>query len=140
MQIDFFYPGRFGHNAKIVNFLGAVKPWDSRNMRNNIHSDIMEQFVSQWWKEYLSHSILTGAEKNHSQNWEKAQQVPTSMRSLYSLRCWHCYEPLAAIQGAILAVQARREGGTLQASDVMQLRNLNPIDINNHNYKFIKYS
>ncbi|KAM6893065.1 glycogenin-2 isoform 4-T4 [Lycodopsis pacificus] len=45
---------QFGHNAKIVHFLGAVKPWSSSSQRDESCSHPMEQFVSLWWKEYLS--------------------------------------------------------------------------------------
>ncbi|XP_068575920.1 glycogenin-2 isoform X2 [Cebidichthys violaceus] len=44
---------QFGHNAKIVHFLGAVKPWSSSSQRDESGSHTMEQFVSLWWKEYL---------------------------------------------------------------------------------------
>lgn len=44
----------FGHNAKIIHFLGAAKPWSSDSQREDGHSHTMEHFVSLWWKEYLS--------------------------------------------------------------------------------------
>ncbi|KAF1371998.1 hypothetical protein PFLUV_G00276920 [Perca fluviatilis] len=40
---------QFGHNAKIVHFLGAEKPWSSGSQSQ---SPTMDQFVSLWWKEY----------------------------------------------------------------------------------------
>ncbi|XP_069578703.1 glycogenin-2 isoform X1 [Brachyistius frenatus] len=43
---------QFGHNAKIVHFLGAVKPWSSR--REDGCST--ERFLSLWWKEHLGHA------------------------------------------------------------------------------------
>ncbi|XP_068165671.1 glycogenin-2 [Antennarius striatus] len=46
---------QFGHNAKIVHFLGAEKPWSSSRQRDDGRSPILDQFVSLWWKEYLSH-------------------------------------------------------------------------------------
>uniref|UniRef100_A0A673AYB4 glycogenin glucosyltransferase n=1 Tax=Sphaeramia orbicularis TaxID=375764 RepID=A0A673AYB4_9TELE len=41
---------QFGHNAKIVHFLGGAKPWSRDG------STPMGQFESLWWKEYLGHS------------------------------------------------------------------------------------
>ncbi|MEQ2246202.1 hypothetical protein ILYODFUR_035837, partial [Ilyodon furcidens] len=46
---------QFGHQAKIVHFAGAVKPWSSQ--RNDSRSHIMEQFESLWWKEYHCHTM-----------------------------------------------------------------------------------
>uniref|UniRef100_A0A3B4GH09 glycogenin glucosyltransferase n=1 Tax=Pundamilia nyererei TaxID=303518 RepID=A0A3B4GH09_9CICH len=46
---------QFGHNAKIIHFLGADKPWNSQG--NSSYSHNMEQFVSLWWKEYLIHTV-----------------------------------------------------------------------------------
>ncbi|XP_032362456.1 glycogenin-2 isoform X1 [Etheostoma spectabile] len=40
---------QFGHNAKIVHFSGAVKPWSSGSQSQ---SPTMDHFVSLWWKEY----------------------------------------------------------------------------------------
>lgn len=48
-------PARFGHNAKIVHFTGAVKPWSAGKSREDSRSHLMEQFVSLWWREYLSY-------------------------------------------------------------------------------------
>ncbi|KAM9327542.1 glycogenin-2 isoform 2-T2 [Pholidichthys leucotaenia] len=45
---------KFGHSAKIVHFLGAVKPWSSQ--RHDSRSHTMDQFISLWWKEYHSHA------------------------------------------------------------------------------------
>lgn len=47
-------PHRYGHNAKIVHFLGSVKPWNLRsNSQTNQHtSSHLEEFVYQWWMEY----------------------------------------------------------------------------------------
>ncbi|XP_077950083.1 glycogenin-2 isoform X6 [Gasterosteus aculeatus] len=52
---------QFGHNAKVVHFIGAVKPWSSIRDESSSHS--MEQFVSLWWKEYLGYTTLSGAGK-----------------------------------------------------------------------------
>lgn len=45
---------KFGHGAKIVHFLGAVKPWSCSSQRDDSLSHTMQRFVSLWWKEYLS--------------------------------------------------------------------------------------
>uniref|UniRef100_A0A3B4XRZ7 glycogenin glucosyltransferase n=1 Tax=Seriola lalandi dorsalis TaxID=1841481 RepID=A0A3B4XRZ7_SERLL len=47
---------QFGHNAKIVHFLGPVKPWSSSSQRDDGSSHATEQFATLWWKEYLSHT------------------------------------------------------------------------------------
>uniref|UniRef100_A0A3P8RKU4 glycogenin glucosyltransferase n=1 Tax=Amphiprion percula TaxID=161767 RepID=A0A3P8RKU4_AMPPE len=54
---------QFGHNAKIVHFVGAVKPWSSH--RDDSSSPTMEEFVSLWWREYLSHTT-SSAPVNHT--------------------------------------------------------------------------
>lgn len=56
-------PARFGHNAKIVHFTGAVKPWSAGKSREDSQSHLMEQFVSLWWKEYLSYPTSAPPEK-----------------------------------------------------------------------------
>ncbi|XP_040887836.1 glycogenin-2 isoform X2 [Toxotes jaculatrix] len=64
---------QFGHNAKIVHFLGAVKPWSSS--RQSSCSPTMEQFVTLWWKEYLGHITASAPEKQPTRGWEKPQQI-----------------------------------------------------------------
>lgn len=64
---------QFGHNAKIVHFLGAIKPWSSH--RDNSSSPTMEEFVSLWWREYLSHTTSSAPVNHKSQDWEKSQQI-----------------------------------------------------------------
>ncbi|TKS66161.1 Glycogenin-1 [Collichthys lucidus] len=67
---------QFGHNAKIVHFLGAMKPWSSGGQKGDSHSHIMERFVSLWWKEYLSHSTSSSPPgEQFGQDSEKAQQI-----------------------------------------------------------------
>ncbi|XP_059183990.1 glycogenin-2 [Centropristis striata] len=68
---------QFGHDAKIVHFLGAVKPWSSSSQRGASGSQ-MDQFVSQWWKEYLSDTKPSEPEKQQqgtptadSPNWKR---------------------------------------------------------------------
>lgn len=56
-------PARFGHDAKIVHFTGAVKPWSAGKSREDSQSHLMEQFVSLWWKEYLSYPTSAPPEK-----------------------------------------------------------------------------
>ncbi|CAB1328001.1 unnamed protein product [Coregonus sp. 'balchen'] len=51
----------YGHNAKIVHFLGSVKPWNQRsNSQTNQHTNSpLEEFVYQWWTEYSYLLLLT---------------------------------------------------------------------------------
>lgn len=64
---------QFGQNAKIVHFVGAVKPWSSH--RDNSSSPTMEEFVSLWWREYLSHTTSSAPVNQTSQDREKSQQI-----------------------------------------------------------------
>ncbi|XP_028323084.1 glycogenin-2 [Gouania willdenowi] len=48
----------FGHEAKIVHFLGAVKPWNLP--KEGSGSNAMDQFVPQWWREYQGYSASEG--------------------------------------------------------------------------------
>uniref|UniRef100_A0A3Q1EC58 glycogenin glucosyltransferase n=1 Tax=Acanthochromis polyacanthus TaxID=80966 RepID=A0A3Q1EC58_9TELE len=73
---------QFGHNAKIVHFVGAVKPWSSH--RDDSSSPTMEGFVSLWWREYLSHTTSSAPVNHTSQDQEKSQQVQTSIKNLDS--------------------------------------------------------
>ncbi|KAM4560573.1 glycogenin-2 [Odontesthes bonariensis] len=57
---------QFGHKAKIVHFIGAVKPWSSQSEDGRSHS--MGQFWSLWWKEYLSHTTASAPETQSSQS------------------------------------------------------------------------
>ncbi|XP_005747145.1 glycogenin-2 isoform X1 [Pundamilia nyererei] len=64
---------QFGHNAKIIHFLGADKPWNSQG--NSSYSHNMEQFVSLWWKEYLIHTVSSAPVVQPKQEQEKPQQI-----------------------------------------------------------------
>ncbi|XP_045916589.1 glycogenin-1-like [Micropterus dolomieu] len=66
---------QFGHNAKIVHFLGVLKPWSSRNQRDDSHSHTMEQFVSLWWTEYLSFPTMSLPGPQSSQDCEKPKPI-----------------------------------------------------------------
>ncbi|KAM7374992.1 hypothetical protein PAMA_014195 [Pampus argenteus] len=59
---------QFGHSAKIIHFLGAVKPWSPGGC-----SHTMEHFVSLWWKEYLNHITPPLPVTQPSQDSEKTQ-------------------------------------------------------------------
>ncbi|KAF7649014.1 hypothetical protein LDENG_00148520 [Lucifuga dentata] len=67
---------QFGHNAKIVHFKGAVKPWSSgfSTQQESTHSHTVERFVSQWWKEYLSHTHTPQPVKEPAQDSDNMQQ------------------------------------------------------------------
>ncbi|XP_047432277.1 glycogenin-2 isoform X2 [Mugil cephalus] len=62
---------RFGHDAKIIHFLGPSKPWSSQRDDGLTHT--MQQFVSLWWKEYLSHTMSLAPVT--FQNWDSHQQI-----------------------------------------------------------------
>ncbi|XP_035005663.2 glycogenin-2 isoform X1 [Hippoglossus stenolepis] len=63
---------QFGHNAKIVHFLGAIKPWSSRQKGG---SNTMERFMSLWWKEYHSQTKPTPPGNQPAQDCDKPQQI-----------------------------------------------------------------
>ncbi|KAL3999214.1 ATP-dependent DNA helicase PIF1 [Sarotherodon galilaeus] len=73
---------QFGHNAKIIHFLGADKPWNSQG--NSSYSHNTEQFVSLWWKEYLIHTVSSAPVVQPKQEQKKPQRVGTSMRAVLS--------------------------------------------------------
>lgn len=67
---------QFGHNAKIVHFLGAVKPWSSGGHRDGEHSHAMGHFHSLWWKEYLSQRASSAPDQQWSDGKEsKSHQI-----------------------------------------------------------------
>ncbi|XP_076579107.1 glycogenin-2 [Chaetodon auriga] len=66
---------QFGHNAKIVHFLGAVKPWSCSSKRDDSHPHLMKDFVSLWWKVYLSYSPSPRPEKPFGRDLENQQQI-----------------------------------------------------------------
>uniref|UniRef100_A0A8C6UWC1 glycogenin glucosyltransferase n=1 Tax=Neogobius melanostomus TaxID=47308 RepID=A0A8C6UWC1_9GOBI len=56
---------QFGHNAKIVHFLGASKPWNSSAAGS---SQPMGRFVDMWWREYHAQSSSSaGSSSAHEQ-------------------------------------------------------------------------
>lgn len=68
---------QYGHNAKIVHFQGAVKPWSSGSsaqMQEDQSHTSTAQFVTQWWKVYLSHEPLAPPKKQPEQECEKPPQ------------------------------------------------------------------
>ncbi|XP_034409323.1 glycogenin-2 [Cyclopterus lumpus] len=65
---------QFGHNAKIVHFLGAGKPWSQREESRSL---TMQQFVCLWWKEYLSDTTSSTAGKQQQiQEREEQAKMP----------------------------------------------------------------
>lgn len=87
----YFVSCRFGHDAKIIHFTGAVKPWSASSQSADSLSPIMEHFKSLWWKEYLNYSTSSLTGKKIHQNSEKPQQVRTS-RDL-TFRCFDRLSP-----------------------------------------------
>ncbi|KAM3585211.1 uncharacterized protein V6R79_010337 [Siganus canaliculatus] len=65
---------QFGHNAKIVHFIGAVKPWSSGGHRQAEHSHAMGHFHSLWWKEYVSQPASSPAAQRWSDGKESQSQ------------------------------------------------------------------
>ncbi|XP_061571780.1 glycogenin-2 [Cololabis saira] len=61
---------QFGHDAKIVHFSGAVKPWSC--CREN-PSPETGKFVSLWWKEHLSHETKPAPESRPKHTRKKPQ-------------------------------------------------------------------
>ncbi|KAI3366253.1 hypothetical protein L3Q82_009715 [Scortum barcoo] len=83
---------QFGHNAKIVHFIGPLKPWSSSSQRDDSRSHTMEQFVSLWWKEHLSFTAPSPPETQSSQDQEKLQEVRTALSKNEMPTC-HLEEP-----------------------------------------------
>ena len=62
--ISTFYDTRFGRNAKIIHFIGPVKPWQHRYLREvdtviispgtYSSQSVAQDFIRQWWHVYLS--------------------------------------------------------------------------------------
>ncbi|XP_020507987.1 glycogenin-2 [Labrus bergylta] len=63
---------QFGHNAKVVHFIGAVKPWSTSSQREGGSSDSKGQFLSLWWQEYNGYTKSTLPEKQEE---KKPQQI-----------------------------------------------------------------
>ncbi|XP_053742723.1 glycogenin-2 isoform X2 [Synchiropus splendidus] len=58
---------QFGHEAKIVHFLGPDKPWRSSGPDARGVSYLCEDFFSQWWKEYVSASSSSSSSSRQCQ-------------------------------------------------------------------------
>ncbi|KAK5875105.1 hypothetical protein CesoFtcFv8_027630 [Champsocephalus esox] len=67
---------QFGHDAKIVHFLGSEKPWSSSSRREGGHSH-MEQFVSLWWREYNTEA---SAAETPQQTQTKEAKLPVVLK------------------------------------------------------------
>ncbi|KAM9820882.1 glycogenin-2, partial [Neosynchiropus ocellatus] len=52
---------QFGHEAKVVHFLGPDKPWRSCRPDGCVGPHLSKDFFSQWWEEYLSASSSTSS-------------------------------------------------------------------------------
>ncbi|XP_045554766.1 glycogenin-1 isoform X1 [Salmo salar] len=107
----------YGHNAKIVHFLGSVKPWNLRsNSQTNQHtSSHLEEFVYQWWMEYsylhlliktMSHQepavpIQHAGPKQHKYHRERSE---SSTLAPYSSPL---YTPISTVQTITLLSQSQ---------------------------------
>ncbi|XP_029596507.1 glycogenin-1 [Salmo trutta] len=107
----------YGHNAKIVHFLGSVKPWNLRsNSQTNQHTNShLEEFVYQWWMEYsylhlliktMSHQepavpIQHAGPKQHKYHRERSE---SSTIAPYSSPL---YTPISTVQTITLLSQSQ---------------------------------
>ncbi|XP_062270642.1 glycogenin-2 isoform X1 [Scomber scombrus] len=105
---------QFGHNAKIVHFLGPAKPWSS----STSHSHTMEGFVSLWWKEYLSQTSSfpvtqpsQDGEKTQIQNQETDMQLRENLDSTNSLLANVSLQPAAEPQTSSHAGNTEEKAG-----------------------------
>lgn len=73
---------RYGHQAKIVHFLGRNKPWNApykqqssteiapRDSKGNL-----EQYVNLWWAEYYDHTEMNVNEPREFQDSEPTEHL-----------------------------------------------------------------
>ncbi|XP_074520935.1 glycogenin-2 [Halichoeres trimaculatus] len=66
---------QFGHNAKIVHFIGSVKPWNSSIQSGGGGSETMTQFLALWWKEFNDYVKSTLPEKKEEAPKEKPRKI-----------------------------------------------------------------
>lgn len=66
---------QFGHDAKIIHFLGAAKPWSGRGSGSGSYS--MEEFVSRWWAEVLGHGPSVPSVAPPMQDHQAQEQTQT---------------------------------------------------------------
>ncbi|XP_041638036.1 glycogenin-2 isoform X3 [Cheilinus undulatus] len=71
---------QFGHNAKIVHFIGAVKPWSTSSRQQEGSTDTMAQFLSLWWKEYNGYTRTTLPEKKEAKKPKRIQKAKTKAK------------------------------------------------------------
>jgi len=68
---------RFGRNAKIIHFIGPVKPWQHRYLREvdsvilspgtYSSQNVAQDFIRRWWQVYCSAEQVCGS---YSDTWE----------------------------------------------------------------------
>ncbi|XP_024917912.1 glycogenin-2 isoform X2 [Cynoglossus semilaevis] len=78
---------QFGHNAKIVHFLGVMKPWSSQGRTESSQSQNMGRFLTLWWNEYRAQKNCQppASEGEPPHKFEKTQQVQREgAKSLFS--------------------------------------------------------
>ncbi|KAG7315950.1 hypothetical protein KOW79_020816 [Hemibagrus wyckioides] len=73
---------KFGHQAKIVHFLGRNKPWHVPHKQQPFtevpqwdSNRNLEKFVNLWWAEYYSHTKLQENESHELQDAEPIEQL-----------------------------------------------------------------
>lgn len=86
-------PHRYGHKAKIVHFLGSVKPWHLRST-SQIEGNTgpsLGQFANLWWEEYLNHTVphVTHTETTPSQpSQDSGKQKDVRLNVSYRIDMW----------------------------------------------------
>ncbi|XP_060744117.1 glycogenin-1a isoform X1 [Tachysurus vachellii] len=93
---------QFGHNAKVIHFLGEKKPWDyqlgddeecsSEKVSSSLHPD----FVQQWWCVFKS-SVLPLLLKEHTHTPPLSDMPSVKQKSVYveAARVEKCVDPPA---------------------------------------------
>lgn len=73
---------RYGHQAKIVHFLGKDKPWlvpykqhPFTEVTHWSFNKNVEKYVNLWWEEYYSHTKMHANEPHELQDSEPAEQL-----------------------------------------------------------------
>lgn len=82
VNLSLYVVCRFGHQAKIVHFLGRNKPWHVPYKQQPFtevpqwdSNRNLEKFVSLWWAEYYSHTEMQENESHELQDAELFEQL-----------------------------------------------------------------
>ncbi|KAI5089913.1 glycogenin-2 [Silurus meridionalis] len=94
---------KYGHQAKIVHFLGRYKPWHIPN-KQQPPTDApqwdtnrnLDKYVDQWWAEYYGHTKMHADEPQELQDVEHTEQLGMSEAvpcSIQAPTSWHSSQP-----------------------------------------------